>query len=103
MQDERFPKSPEKISLRLASLTSCSMTCGISNSGASLRRTQTLHTTTAHSPRRRRALGTTAETRAGRSASAGSVLMREWHGVAHEVRVLDRGVLYRRKRYRVAH
>ncbi|MGA8570074.1 MAG: DUF2924 domain-containing protein [Candidatus Binataceae bacterium] len=31
------------------------------------------------------------------------VLMREWHGVAHEVRVLDRGVLYRRKRYRVAH
>ena len=26
--------------------------------------------------------------------------MREWHGVTHEVRVLDRGVLYRRKRYR---
>jgi hypothetical protein len=33
-------------------------------------------------------------------AAAGSVLMREWHGVTHEVRVLDRGVLYRRKRYR---
>jgi Protein of unknown function (DUF2924) len=32
-------------------------------------------------------------------ASAGTVLMREWHGVTHEVRVLDRGVLYRRKRY----
>jgi hypothetical protein len=26
--------------------------------------------------------------------------MRDWHGVAHEVRVLDRGVLYKRKRYR---
>ena len=34
------------------------------------------------------------------AASAGSVLMREWHGATHEVRVLDRGVLYRRKRYR---
>ena len=26
--------------------------------------------------------------------------MREWQGITHEVRVLDRGVLYRRKRYR---
>jgi hypothetical protein len=26
--------------------------------------------------------------------------MREWHGVTHEVRVLDRGVLYKRRRYR---
>jgi hypothetical protein len=33
-------------------------------------------------------------------ASAGTVLVRDWHGVAHEVRVLDRGVLYKRKRYR---
>jgi hypothetical protein len=33
-------------------------------------------------------------------ASAGTVLMREWHGVTHEVRVLDRGVLYKRRRYR---
>ena len=33
-------------------------------------------------------------------APAGTVLMREWHGVTHEVRVLDRGVLYKRKRYR---
>jgi hypothetical protein len=33
-------------------------------------------------------------------ASAGTVLMREWHGVTHEVQVLDRGVLYKRKRYR---
>jgi hypothetical protein len=34
------------------------------------------------------------------AAPAGTVLMREWHGVTHEVRVLDRGVLYKRKRYR---
>ncbi len=33
-------------------------------------------------------------------AQPGTVLMREWHGVTHEVRVLDRGVLYQRKRYR---
>ena len=33
-------------------------------------------------------------------APAGTVLMREWHGVTHEVRVLDRGVLYKRRRYR---
>jgi len=33
-------------------------------------------------------------------APAGTVLMREWHGVTHEVRVLDRGVLYKRKCYR---
>lgn len=34
------------------------------------------------------------------AAAAGTVLMREWHGVTHEVRVLDRGVLYKRKRCR---
>jgi hypothetical protein len=34
------------------------------------------------------------------TASAGTVLVRDWHGTAHEVRVLDRGVLYKRKRYR---
>jgi hypothetical protein len=33
-------------------------------------------------------------------ASAGTVLMRDWQGITHEVRVLDRGVLYKRKRYR---
>lgn len=33
-------------------------------------------------------------------ASAGTVLVRDWHGTTHEVRVLDRGVLYKRKRYR---
>jgi hypothetical protein len=34
------------------------------------------------------------------TASAGTVLVRDWHGTAHEVRVLDHGVLYKRKRYR---
>ena len=34
------------------------------------------------------------------AASAGTVLMREWQGVTHEIRVLDRGVLYKRRRYR---
>jgi hypothetical protein len=33
-------------------------------------------------------------------ANGAPVLMREWHRVTHEVRVLDRGVLYKRKRYR---
>ncbi|MGA7871853.1 MAG: DUF2924 domain-containing protein [Candidatus Binatus sp.] len=33
-------------------------------------------------------------------APAGTVLLREWHGVTHEVRVLDWGVLFKRKRYR---
>jgi hypothetical protein len=32
-------------------------------------------------------------------ASAGTVLMRDWQGITHEVKVLDRGVLYKRKRY----
>src|SRR5271154_4206202 len=34
------------------------------------------------------------------TASAGTVLVRAWHGTAHEVRVLDQGVLYKRRRYR---
>jgi hypothetical protein len=33
-------------------------------------------------------------------ASVGTILMRDWQGVTHEVRVLDRGVLNQRKRYR---
>jgi len=33
-------------------------------------------------------------------ASAGTVLMRDWQGTTHEVKVLDRGVLYKRMRYR---
>jgi hypothetical protein len=30
----------------------------------------------------------------------GTVLVREWHGVGHQVRVLEEGVLYRGERYR---
>jgi DUF2924 family protein len=33
-------------------------------------------------------------------ASVGTILMRDWQGITHEVQVLDRGVLYKRKRYR---
>jgi Protein of unknown function (DUF2924) len=32
--------------------------------------------------------------------SVGTVLVREWQGVTHEVTVLERGVLYRKKRHR---
>jgi hypothetical protein len=32
--------------------------------------------------------------------ASGTVLMRDWQGVTHEVKVLDRGVLYNRKRFR---
>lgn len=43
-------------------------------------------------------------TRSGRpltlSPCAGTVLMRDWQGTTHEVKVLDRGVMYKRKRYR---
>jgi hypothetical protein len=33
-------------------------------------------------------------------ASAGTVLIREWDGVSHRVTVLDRGVVYRGRRYK---
>ena len=33
-------------------------------------------------------------------ASAGTMLTRDWQGTTHEVKVLDQGVLYKRKRYR---
>jgi Protein of unknown function (DUF2924) len=33
-------------------------------------------------------------------ATAGTVLMREWQGTTHEVKVLDNAVLYKRTRYR---
>ena len=35
-----------------------------------------------------------------RRASAGTLLIREWHGVKHRVTVLDRDVLYRNRRYK---
>jgi hypothetical protein len=44
--------------------------------------------------------GTSLRPEPAAGAQPGTVLMREWHGVTHEVRVLDCGVLYKRKRYR---
>jgi len=35
-----------------------------------------------------------------RKATPGTVLLRQWHGVIHRVTVLDKGVLFRGKRYR---
>ena len=35
-----------------------------------------------------------------RRASAGTLLIREWHGVKHRVTVLDSEVLYRNRRYK---
>jgi hypothetical protein len=126
MQNESFPKSPEAIALRLASLRSSSITelkqqwRVLYNSEPPYRISRELLTGAVAyriqgqvygglKPSTRRLLIRLAENaRLGRPlrlepaapASAGSVLMREWHGVTHEVRVLDRGVLYRRKRYR---
>jgi hypothetical protein len=34
-----------------------------------------------------------------RTLRPGTVLVREWHGVGHQVRILDHGVLYRGERY----
>ena len=35
-----------------------------------------------------------------RGPRPGTVLVREWHGVGHQVRVIEDGVLYRGERYR---
>ena len=35
-----------------------------------------------------------------RALSPGTVLVREWHGVGHQVTIIDKGVLYRAERYR---
>ena len=126
MQDESFPKSPEGISLRLASLRSSSITelkqqwralynteppCRISRellTRALAYRIQEQVYGGLKPSTRRLLIHLADDARSGRPlglapaapASAGSVLMREWHGATHEVRVLDRGVLYRRRRYR---
>ena len=126
MQDESFPKSPERIALRLASLRSSSITelkqqwRALHNSEPPYRISRELLTRAVAyriqeqvygglKPSVRRLLLQVADdSRSGRPlrlepatpAAVGSVLMREWHGVTHEVRVLERGVLYRRKRYR---
>ena len=35
-----------------------------------------------------------------RTLSAGTVLIREWHGVGHQVTIIEKGVLYRGELYR---
>ncbi len=126
MQDERFPKSPETIRPRLASLKACSITelkdhwRALYKYEPPLRISHELLTRAVAyriqeqvhgglKPSTRRLLMRLAnDARSGRPlrfepaapAPAGTVLLREWHGVTHEVRVLDRGVLYKRKRYR---
>jgi Protein of unknown function (DUF2924) len=126
MQKERFSKSPEAIRLRLASLKSSSIAelkqrwRAHFGSNPPLRISRELLTRAVAyriqeqvygglKPSTRKLLLRLAnDARSGRplrpepapTAPAGTVLMREWHGVTHEVRVLDRGVLYQRKRYR---
>jgi hypothetical protein len=39
-----------------------------------------------------------APVRRRRALSPGSVLVREWHGVGHQVTIIDKGVLYRAER-----
>ena len=126
MQDERFPKSPETIRLRLASLKACSIT-ELKEQWRALYSSEPPHRVSRElltravayriqeqafgglKPSTRRLLERLAsDARCGRSlklappapASAGTVLMRDWQGTTHEVKVLDRGVLYKRKRYR---
>ncbi len=41
-----------------------------------------------------------AAVRRRRTLSPGSVLIREWHGIGHQVTILEKGVLYRGLRYR---
>jgi hypothetical protein len=125
MQNERFPKSADPISQRLAKLKSASISelkqqwrtfFGSAPPHRSSRELLTravayriqeqvyggLKTST-----RKLLVRLANDLRSGRplrpgpapAAPAGTVLMREWHGVTHEVRVLDRGVLYKRKRY----
>ena len=126
MQEERINKSPEAIALRLASLKACSIT-ELKEQWRALYSSEPPHRISRElltravayriqeqvhgglKPSTRRLLLRLAnDARSGRplrpepapAAPAGTVLMREWHGVTHEVKVLDRGALYKRKRYR---
>jgi len=126
MQDERFPKSAETIPQRLTSLKSCSIAelkqqwRALYNSEPPLRISRELLTRAVayriqqqlHGglklSTRRLLIRLANDARSGRplrpepaaEAPAGTVLMREWHGVTNEVRVLDWGVLFKRRRYR---
>src|SRR5215470_16785051 len=125
MQKERFSKSPEAIRLRLASLKSASIAelkqqwlAHYSSAPPHRISRELLTRAVAYriqeqiygglKPSTRKLLLRLAnDSRSGRplrpepaAGAPGAILMREWHGVTHEVRVLDRGVLYQRKRYR---
>ena len=41
-----------------------------------------------------------APVRRHRTLSPGTVLIREWHGIGHQVTIIEKGVLYRGERYR---
>ncbi len=125
MQDEKFPKSAETIPLRLRRLKSSSIT-ELKQQWRALYNSEPPHRVSRElliravayriqeqafgglKPATQRLLERLAnDARSGRPlktslaapASAGTVLMRDWQGTTHEVRVLDRGVLYKRKRY----
>ena len=125
VQNHRFPKSKETISLKLASLESSPIKV-LKLQWRELYRSEPPHRVSREmltravayriqerdrgglKPSTRRLLSRLAnDARCGRPlkfepaapASAGTVLMRDWHGVTHEVRLLDQGVLYKRKRY----
>jgi len=126
MEDESFPKSPDRIAPRLAPLRSSSIT-ELKRQWRALYGSEPPHRISRElltravayriqervygglkSSTRRLLIRLADDAGSGRplrlepaaQASAGSVLMRESHGVTHQVRVLDRGVLYKRKRYR---
>jgi hypothetical protein len=125
MQDQRYPKSPERISRKLASLESSPIKVLkqqwlalygsepprhvsrelLTRAVAYRIQEQARGGLKASTRRLLVRLGNDARDKQPRkfepvtAASAGTVLVRDWHGTAHEVRVLDRGVLYKRKRY----
>ena len=41
-----------------------------------------------------------APVRRSRKVKPGTVLVREWHGIGHQVTIIEQGVLYRGERYR---
>ncbi len=125
MQHERFSKTRETIPRRLASLKACPIT-QLKQQWRTLYGSEPPHRSSRElltravayriqeqvygglkSSTRKLLVRLANDVRSGRplrpeptpAAPAGTVLMREWHGVTYEVRVLDRGVLYKQKRY----
>jgi hypothetical protein len=126
MQDQRLSKSPETISRKLASLESSPIKA-LKQQWRALNGSEPPHRISRQlliravayriqeqargglKPSTRRLLvrlgndarsGQPLKFEPATAASVGTVLVRDWHGTAYEVRVLDQGVLYKRKRYR---